>query len=283
MIKKIQSVITEIGDYLSELPPGGVDLIGLNSGFKEMNKLTLGIRPSLMILMGRPSMGKTTFSLNIAENISKQVPVLYFSIEMSAKDVVTKMISAKAKIPFDNIMLGKMAQQDWDNLTWASANLAESDIYFIEESSINVDQIRQYCEEFKALYPNFFVVIDYLQLINSSSGKSWSRDHEVSIISKKLVSIKKDLKIPVLTLAQMNRECEKRQEPRPIMSDLRESGAIEQDADMIMGIYRPARLRMNEEYEGQTFIELLKNRQGRVGEFELQFLEEQQVFIEKSY
>lgn len=283
MIRNIQSVVTEIGDHLARLPSGGVDLIGLDSGFKQMNQITLGIRPSLMILMGRPSMGKTTFSLNIAENISKQVPVLYFSIEMSAKDVVTKMISAKAKIPFDNIMLGKMGQKDWDSLTVASANLANAQIFFIEESSINVDQIRQYCEEFKSAHPKFFVVIDYLQLINSASGKSWSRDHEVSLISKKLVAIKKDLQVPVLTLAQMNRECEKRQEPRPIMSDLRESGSIEQDADMIMGIYRPARLRMNEEYEGQTFIEVLKNRQGRVGEFELQFLEEQQVFIEKNY
>lgn len=279
-IKQIKDVCTGISQHLETLPQGGVDLIGYDSGYKELNKMTLGLRPDVIILMGRPSMGKTTFSLTLAEAISKQIPVLYFSIEMTAEDVVAKIISARSKLPYDSIMLGKLDSDGWDNLMSGFQSTMDLNIHFVEEASITMPQIRQVCEEFKKKHNEFFVVIDYLQLI-SVEGKHWSRDDEVSKISKALVQLKKDLKVPVMTLSQMNRECEKRTDPRPMMSDLRESGSIEQDADIIMGIYRPARLRLKEDFDGQTFIDVLKNRKGRVGDFQLQFLEEEQRFIQK--
>jgi replicative DNA helicase len=276
----MQEVLMQIHGELEDLPEGGVDLIGLDTGFNKLNELTLGLQPSMIILMGRPGMGKTTFSLNLAENISSHTPILYFSIEMTARDVVRKMLSSRSNIDLNKIRLGKMDAEEWDRLTVGFNNLMNTNITFCEETNITMDMVRNLCLDFKRENENFMVVIDYLQLLSEPREGKFSKNDQVAEISKKILSLKKEFKIPVLTLAQMNRECEKRSDPRPLASDLRESGNIEQDADIIMGIYRPALLRLEEEFEGQTYLDVLKNRQGEVGVCDLQFIGAQQRFVE---
>jgi replicative DNA helicase len=279
-ILNAETVCKEIFQDVSDLPDGGVDLIGFDTGYRQLNDHTLGFAPGFIILMGRPSMGKTTLSLNISENIASKIPTLYFSIEMTAKAVMRKMISARTGISYRNLRLGKLDANDWDGFVSGIADAMKSRIHFVEES-VTVNKIRDYCMHFRKTHKQFFVVIDYLQLIQAE-GQSFSRDREVAHMSNTLKFLSKELNIPIMILSQMNRDCESRSDPRPKMSDLRDSGSLEQDADIIMGIYRPEMMRNEAEYEGQTYVDLLKNREGETGVFEMVFEAHRQRFVERS-
>ena len=274
-----EDIISELQE-LSENPPKD-GLCGYDTGFKKLNEMTLGFTPGLGVLMGRPSMGKTAISLKIAHTVATQVPVLYFSIEMGSKQMIRRMISSKTKVNFNKLRNGLLEEADWDMLSLHIDSVRTSNIFFDDANPMTIDHIEQQCDIFKQTYPDFMVFIDYVQII-TALGRFPSREREVASISNRLKALSKKIGVPFLILAQMNRDCESRNDPRPKASDLKESGSLEQDADWIMSIYRPERMiGQSSEYKGQTYFDLLKNREGEVGEVELEFIAEKQDFIER--
>lgn len=254
-------------------------LCGLDTGYSKLNEFTLGISTGMVVLMGRPSMGKTAFALQLTRNFLKEVPVLFFSLEMSKESLIRRILSAETGIPLKSLRLGGLNGDQWDKLTLAATTIDNGDLFISDTPSMTPEYIIETSKQFSNHFKEFVVVVDYLQYIKVSSRFS-SREQEVAHISHSMKSLSKILDIPVLLLAQMSRESEKRVDKRPILSDLRESGSIEQDADVVMSIHRPARFREHEDYQGQTFIDVLKNRDGEIGVQELIFIPEKQLFLE---
>jgi replicative DNA helicase len=233
----------------------------------------------LIIVAARPSVGKTTFALNIAQNVGIKVGegVAVFSLEMSAPQIVKKMVSAEGNIDANRMRTGHFEGDDWERMSMAVGKLSEADIYIDDTPGITVTEIRAKCRRLAKAGKLGLIVIDYLQLIQSSSRGS-NRQEEVSAISRTLKQLARELNVPVIALSQLSRGVEQRQDKRPMMSDLRESGSIEQDADIVAFLYRDDYY--DKESEKKNIIEIIisKQRNGPVGTVELAFLKNYNKF-----
>jgi replicative DNA helicase len=256
------------------------NIIGLSTGYIGLDEITLGLKPEeLIILAARPSMGKSSLMMNIAVNIAQnnkksKASVVIFSLEMSNEQLGSRLISAKSQISHKNIQLGLLNQQQLKQVNYSIDTLKELNLYFDDSAAANILDIRSQCRQLKKQDKLDIVIIDYLQLIrkaNKSNNQGFvNRQEEVSDISKSLKEMARELKIPVLALSQLSREVEKREDKRPILSDLRDSGSIEQDADIVIFLYRKQYYNKDKKDIsfsdlGHTELIISKNRQGATG------------------
>lgn len=254
---------------------------GVASGFLDLDELTAGFHPGEMtIIAARPSMGKTAFSLNIAIHaaLREKKKVAYFSVEMGKEQVMMRMLASTARVRLGDLRIGKIDDQTWPRLINTAASISETGIFIDDTSGVSPFDIRAKCRRMKAKYGLDMIMIDYLQLM-SMKQKFDSREREVSEISKLLKSIAKELQVPVIALAQLNRGVEGRSDRRPMLSDLRESGSIEQDADVIMMIYREDYYdRDNPEIKGIAEIIIGKQRNGPTDTVKLRWMPDYGIF-----
>jgi replicative DNA helicase len=254
------------------------DITGVPTGFVDLDQKTAGLQPGdLIIVAGRPSMGKTAFALNIAEHValhpSVRMPVAVFSMEMSASQLALRMLSSIAKIDQHKLRTGRLTNEEWPHLTDAIDKLNDTSIHVDETPALNSLEVRARARRLKREYGKLgLVVIDYLQLMSASS-QGENRATEISEISRSLKALAKELQVPVIALSQLSRAVEQRNDRRPMMSDLRESGAIEQDADVILFIYRDEVYNPDkEESKGRAEVIIGKQRNGPIGRVDLTFL-----------
>ncbi|HET7198243.1 MAG TPA: replicative DNA helicase, partial [Burkholderiales bacterium] len=254
------------------------DITGVPTGFLDLDQKTAGLQPGdLIIIAGRPSMGKTAFALNIAEHValhpSVRMPVAIFSMEMSASQLALRMLSSIARIDQHKLRTGRLSNEEWPNLTDAIDKLNDTSIHVDETPALNALEVRARARRLRREYGKLgLVVVDYLQLMSASS-QGENRATEISEISRSLKALAKELEVPVVALSQLSRAVEQRNDRRPMMSDLRESGAIEQDADVILFIYRDEVYNPDkEEAKGRAEVIIGKQRNGPIGRIELTFL-----------
>jgi len=249
--------------------------IGVASGFKELDKKLSGFQKSdLIILAGRPSMGKTALALSMARNAAVQhnMKVGIFSLEMSCSQLTERLITAEAKVDSHLVRDGRLPAKDWKKLSKAAGSLSKAQIFIDDSAEMNIMELKAKARRLKAEKDIDCIIIDYLQLLNVP-GRTESRQQEISYISRSLKALAKDLDIPVIALSQLSRALEARQDKRPMMSDLRESGAIEQDADVVLFVYRPIVYSKKEEDEGLGEIIISKHRNGPTGVIEVVFID----------
>jgi len=259
------------------------DLItGVPTGFDKLDEITSGLqRSDLIIIAGRPSMGKTAFALNIAQNaaLKSGVPVAVFSLEMAKEQLVFRMLSAEARVDSQRLRKGFLGETDWKKLVKASSDLSEAPIYIDDSAGITVLEMKAKSRRLKADAGLGLIILDYLQLMKGGAYKE-SREQEISEISRSLKGLAKELSVPVIALSQLNRKVEDRTNRRPQMADLRESGAIEQDADVIAFIYRDEVYNRSEDNPDKGIAEIIigKQRNGPTGTVKLAFLEKYTSF-----
>ena len=274
----ISSVVQNVFDEMNEAASSGNAIPGLPTGFPDLDRVILGLNNSELILVaGRPGMGKTSIALNMALhvglNLKKSVAI--FSLEMSREQLATRLLSRAALVPLQNLLTGQLSEQQWRAVTDSAQSLSMTDILIDDNPTLTVSDMNAQCRRVADLG---LVVIDYLQLMQSAgSGHSWSnesRTQAVSDISRMLKIMAKELNVPVVTASQLSRANESRQDKRPMLSDLRESGSIEQDADVVIGLYRDGYY--NKESQAPNVAEaiILKNRKGQTGTVELSWMGE---------
>jgi replicative DNA helicase len=249
------------------------EITGKSTGFKDLDKLTAGLQDSdLIIVAGRPSMGKTTFAMNIAEHaaIKQDVPVAIFSMEMSSVQLVMRLFSSLGQIEQGRLRTGNLADHDWPKLTSAMNLLYKSKIFIDETPALSPSELRARARRLKREHDIGMIIIDYLQLM-SVPGTRENRATEIAEISRSLKALAKELRLPVVALSQLNRSLEHRPDKRPVMADLRESGSIEQDADLIVFIYRDEMYHSETAEKGKAEIIIGKHRNGETGTVPLTF------------
>lgn len=252
-------------------------ITGVPTGFTDLDEITSGLqRGDLLIVAGRPSMGKTAFAMNLARNAVKESEdegaVAVFSLEMSSQQIAMRMLASEARVNMKNLRTGRFSAEDWRKLAGASGALAESSIFVDDTPAISVLELRSKCRRLKREAKNLnLVVIDYVQLM-SGRADAERREQEISEITRSLKGLAKELDVPVVALSQLNRSLESRADKRPMMSDLRESGAIEQDADVIMFIYRDEVYNKKPDNEGLAEVIIAKQRNGPTGTVNLTFI-----------
>lgn len=265
------------------------DLIGLDTGFHELNRYTQGFQNgALLILAARPGHGKSALAMNLAINVASRnkggkASVAIFSLEMSAEQLVERMIASDSSIELGKIKSGSLLKQEWIRFNTSCTKLADLNLYFDDTSSISISSIRAKCRKLKSEGELDFVIIDYLQLIEGdSSSKNSSQLEKITKITRSLKLMARELDVPVLTLSQLSRDVEKRDDKRPIPSDLRDSGSIEQDADIIMFLYREDKYNKDSERKNEADLIIAKNRSGNTTDgIPMMFLGEYQRFKEK--
>ncbi len=271
----IESLLKESFERITQLYEAGIDVTGTPSGFRDLDKLTAGFQPGqLVVLAGRPSMGKSALGLCMAANIAvrHQTPVACFTLEMSKAEVTQRLMCSEGKVESQRLRSGKLAADDWPRLTAACDKLAKAPIYVDDTGSITMMELRSKARRLKSKEPNLgLVIVDYLQLM-TSGGTVENRVQEVSQISRQLKVLARDLEVPILAMSQLSRAVEQRTDKRPLLSDLRESGAIEQDADMVMFVYRDEYYNEDTDQQGLAEVILAKNRNGPTGAEKLAFL-----------
>ena len=278
----IRDVLMDVFERIEFLYNHKGGTTGIPSGFPDLDRMTSGFqRSDLIIVAARPSVGKTAFSLNIAQNVGVRAKetVAIFSLEMGAAQLVQRMICAEANVDATRLRTGALEGDDWEKLTMAIGTLSEANIYIDDTPSITVAEIRAKCRRLKQEKGLGLILIDYLQLISGRGKPGESRQQEVSEISRTLKQIARELDVPVIALSQLSRSVEQRQDKRPMMSDLRESGSIEQDADIVAFLYRDDYY--DKETEKKNIIEIIiaKQRNGPVGTVELAFLKNFNKFV----
>ncbi|WP_286239819.1 replicative DNA helicase [Neptuniibacter halophilus] len=252
------------------------DMTGVTTGFDDLDKKTSGLQPSdLIIVAARPSMGKTTFAMNLVENalMSSDKPVLVFSLEMPAEQLMTRMLSSLGRIDQTRVRTGKLEEEDWPKLTTAVNMLRDKPLFIDDQAGISPNEMRTRARRIVREHGDLaMIMIDYLQLMQMKTPGIESRTQEISEISRSLKAVAKELECPVVALSQLNRTLEQRPNKRPVNSDLRESGAIEQDADVIMFIYRDEVYNEDSEHKGVAEIIIGKQRNGPIGTSRLAFI-----------
>lgn len=249
-------------------------LTGVPTGFADFDSKTAGLQKSdLILLAARPSMGKTAFALNIIQNaaIRSNVPVAVFSLEMSREQLVNRMLCSEAMIDAQKLRTGELNDTDWEDLIRAMGPLSQAPIFIDDTPGISPMEVRSKCRRLKAEKGLGLIVIDYLQLM-SGNGKNDSRQQEISEISRSLKAIAREMEAPVIALSQLSRACEQRADHRPMLSDLRESGAIEQDADLVSFLYRDEYYFPDTEKKNQAELIIAKQRNGPTGTVDLSWL-----------
>ena len=250
-------------------------ITGVPTGFQRLDELTSGLQPSdLIIIAGRPSMGKTALALNIAQNASVQaaIPAAIFSLEMSKEQLALRMLCSEAKVDAHRLRGGFLSEADWPRLTRAAGSLSEAPLFIDDTPGLSALEMRAKTRRLKIEHNLGLVIVDYLQLMRGRASAD-SREQEISDISRSLKALAKELSIPVIALSQLNRRVEERGDKRPQLSDLRESGAIEQDADVILFLYREEVYNKSEENRGKAELIIGKQRNGPTDKVDLAFLD----------
>lgn len=282
--RPIIDVIDSTQSILDERSQKVGDVTGTSTGFTDFDQITTGLHEdNLIIIAARPAMGKTAFALNIAQNVAKSSDkaVAIFSLEMGAESLVERMLSAEGLIPSYHVRTGNLSESEWRRMISAQEQLAKGKIFIDDTAGIRISEIRSKAKRLAQENGGLgLIVIDYLQLIE---GRRENRQQEVSEISRQLKIIAKELKVPVIALSQLSRGVDQRNDKRPILSDLRESGSIEQDADIVAFLYREAYYKRDEQEEPDNVTELIleKNRHGSLGTVQLYFLKEYAKFANK--
>lgn len=278
----IRDVLMEVFEKVESLFTNKGGTAGIPSGFIDLDKMTNGFQPNdLIIVAARPSVGKTAFALNVAQNVAVRAneTVAIFSLEMSAPQLVQRIICAESNVDATRMRTGDLIADDWEKLSMAIGALSEAQIYIDDTPGVTVSDIRAKCRRLKKEKGLGLILIDYLQLIQGRGKAGENRQQEVSEISRTLKQIARELSVPVIALSQLSRGVEQRQDKRPMMSDLRESGSIEQDADIVAFLYRDDYY--DKESEKKNIIEIIiaKQRNGPVGTVELVFLKNYNKFV----
>ena len=276
--KSIEPVLHDVLDNWGSRKKG--TLTGVPTGYYDLDDLLSGLQKSdLIICAGRPSMGKTALALSIARNAALEYGhrVGVFSLEMSNTQLVERLITAEARVDSHLVRTGRLPKNEWKRLAQAAGPLSEAEIFIDDSAGLNIMDLRAKARQLKAEHDVELIIVDYIQLLNAGS-KIESRQQEISFISRSLKALAKDLNIPVLALSQLSRAVENRTDHRPIMSDLRESGAIEQDADVILFIYRKYVYSRDEEDKGLGEIIVGKHRNGPTGSIDISFLSQYAKF-----
>jgi len=272
---RLRDVLENTVDRLDTLHQAKGDITGVPSGFKEFDQLTAGLQKGdLIIIAGRPSMGKTTMAMNIAENAAfgqkLRLPTAIFSMEMSTEQLAFRLISSLGQVNQSHLRNGRFSDEDWPRINGAIQQMSEAPLFIDDSGSLTPTELRARSRRLKREHGLELIVVDYLQLMQVPGTKE-NRATEISEISRSLKALAKELQVPIIALSQLNRSVEQRTDKKPVMSDLRESGAIEQDADLIAFIYREEVYDADTPRKGIADINVAKQRNGPTGEFRLTF------------
>ncbi len=279
----ISRIVVEALNNIEKAAKSGGQTTGIPTGFYDLDYRTAGLQPSdLILIAARPSMGKTAFALNLAENIAvrKHVPTAIFSLEMSQVQLVNRILSLDSGVNLQKIRTGKLEDHDWEDMMIAARRVGEAPLYIFDTPAASVQEVRSKCRRLKLDHELQLVMIDYLQLMESKGTKrNESRQNEVSEISRSLKALARELNCPVIALSQLSRQPDTREDKRPVLSDLRESGAIEQDADVVIFLYRDEYYTKEKCKEpGITEVIIGKQRNGSTGTVKLAWIGEQTKF-----
>jgi replicative DNA helicase len=285
----IKPILKQAVTLIEEASKRKDGLSGIPSGFSKVDRFTSGWQKTdLIIIAARPAMGKTAFALSMARNMSvefSKTPVAIFSLEMSSIQLIIRLISSESELVSEKVKKGNLDGDDWIRLNSAIRRLDEASIFIDDTPALSIFELRAKCRRLKMQHDIGIVFVDYLQLMTTGSDNRGSREQEVSLISRSLKAIAKELDIPIIALSQLNRSVESREGKRPQLSDLRESGAIEQDADMVIFIHRPEYYGITEDEDGNSLrnaaeIIIAKHRNGPVGDVRLTFRKELAKFVD---
>ncbi|MEE8600348.1 replicative DNA helicase [Euzebya tangerina] len=271
----MRELLLEAFETIEKLHESDSTITGLETGFTDLDELTSGLQPGqLMVLAARPAMGKSTLVTNILSHITaaQRKPAIIFSLEMSQMEIVNRMLSAEARIDSDRMRTGKLKAEDWPKLSKAMGKLAEAPLFIDDTPGVSMMEIRSKCRRIAQRHGLSLVVVDYLQLMESHKTKTDGRVQEVAEFSRGMKVLGKELGCPVIALSQLSRKPEERPDKRPLLSDLRESGAIEQDADIVGFIYRDEVYNPDTEAKGEAELIIAKHRAGRLATVKLSFL-----------
>ncbi len=270
----IREIVMNAIDKIEQASKNKGNVTGIATGFIDLDYRTAGMQPSdLVLIAARPSMGKTAFVLNIAQHVAFKLKksIVIFSLEMSREQLVNRLFSMESKVDSQHLRTGNLSDMEWEKLIEGAGIIGKSGLIIDDTPGISIPELRSKCRKYKLEHNLQMVIIDYLQLM-SGSGRNESRQQEISDISRSLKSLARELKVPVLALSQLSRAVEQRPDHRPMLSDLRESGAIEQDADVVMFIYRDEYYNKDSEKKGIAEIIVAKQRNGPIGTTELVWL-----------
>lgn len=284
--RNVRDVLQKTQEDLEQLAKNKGRVTGLTTGLYDLDRVTEGLHPTqLIIVAARPAVGKTAFALNIAVNAAKATKknIAIFSLEMPAEQLILRMISSLGQVDNKKLQTGRMENDDWKRINEAMSQLADTNIYFHDDGGITASEIQAKCRRLSTQGDGLgLVIIDYLQLIDSSSKYSGSRQQEVSEISRKLKTMALELEVPVIALSQLSRSVEKREDKRPVLSDLRESGSIEQDADIVAALHAPEidpNMPIDENLPNPIQLIILKHRNGPTANIDLLFKKKTSTFL----
>ncbi len=281
-LKPIEKIAENVLNRIEEVSRSNESVTGLPTGFIDLDYKTSGFQPSdLVLIAARPSMGKTAFVLNVVEHIAirKNLPCMIFSLEMSAEQLVQRMLAMETGIDSQKLRVGNLNDNDWEQLIRGVVQVGNSKIIIDDTPGISITELRSKCRKVKLEKGLSLVIIDYLQLMTGSSRASENRQQEISEISRNLKSLARELQAPVIALSQLSRACETRTDHRPMLSDLRESGAIEQDADIVMFLYREDYYKKDTEHINEAEVIIAKQRNGPIGTVKLVWKPETTKFV----
>ena len=282
--RKVQDVLTKVQQDLQKLVENHGKVTGLTTGLVDLDRLTEGLHPTqLIILAARPAVGKSAFALNVATNAARSTKknIAFFSLEMPAEQLIQRMISSVGQINNSKLQTGRMENEDWRRFDEAISQLGNTNIFFHDAGGITASEIKAKCRRLATQGEGLgLVIIDYLQLIDSSNKYSGNRQQEISEISRNLKMLALELEVPVIALSQLSRSVEKREDKKPVLSDLRESGAIEQDADIVAALHAPDIEPLpNDEVPTPIQLLILKHRNGSTGTIDLLFKKKTSTFL----
>ena len=271
----IRQIVMNAMDQIEKASKNDGNVTGIATGFIDLDYKTAGMQPAdLILIAARPSMGKTAFVLNIAEYVAfkSNETVAIFSLEMSKEQLVNRLFAMESRVDSQKLRTGNLSDMDWEKLIESAGVIGKSNLIIDDTPGINIPTMRSKCRKYKLEHDLKLIIIDYLQLMSGSGRGSDSRQQEISDISRSLKALARELKVPVVALSQLSRAVEQRPDHRPMLSDLRESGAIEQDADVVMFIYRDDYYNKDTERKGISEIIIAKQRNGPIGTVELAWL-----------
>lgn len=271
----IRQVVMNAMDKIEKASKNNGNVTGIATGFIDLDYRTAGMQPSdLILIAARPSMGKTAFVLNIAQHIAFKLnqTVAIFSLEMSKEQLVNRLFSLESRVDSQHLRTGNLSDAEWEKLIESAGVIGKSNLIIDDTPGISISELRSKCRKYKLEYDLKIIIIDYLQLMSGSGRGFDSRQQEISDISRSLKALARELNVPVIALSQLSRAVEQRPDHRPMLSDLRESGAIEQDADVVMFIYRDDYYNKDTEKKGIAEINIAKQRNGPIGTIELVWL-----------
>lgn len=280
----MQEIVLNVLDTIEENAKRGSKITGVPTGFIDLDEKLTGLHGSELILIAaRPAMGKTAFALNIAQNASMKsnVPCAIFSLEMSKEQLATRLIAMDSMVDSQAIRTGQLVDDDWNELMASTYKVGSAPLFIDDTPGITIAELRSKCRKLKQTQDIGLIIIDYLQLMSAGSGRSESRQQEISEISRSLKKLARELDVPIIALSQLNRAVDSREDHKPVMSDLRESGAIEQDADVIMFIYRDDYYNKESTKQGIADIIIAKQRNGSTGPVELVWMGKYTKFANK--